>query len=240
VRVETVGSATLYLGDCLAVLPSVPKVDAVITDPPYDERTHTKSWVGGGNDGYGRPKEMGFDALSGGLQAALCDWAGERVRTWFVAFCSLEMLSGWQSGLQRAGLDWVRAGVWVKGNPPPQFSGDRPGTGAEGIAIAHPKGRKRWNGGGRPGCWHWNTSLHDGAWQKSHPTQKPLGLMESLISDFTDADALVLDPFMGSGTTGVACVNLGRRFIGIEQDPKHFETALERIRVAQQQQRLFA
>ena len=239
-RVERIGDATLYLGDCLQVLPLVPKVDHVITDPPYDERTHSKHWVGSGRDGYYRPTEIGFDALSDFTQASLANWAGERVQGWFIAFCSLEMLSGWQRALQSAGLDWVRAGVWVKENPPPQFSGDRPGTGAEGIAIAHRKGRKRWNGGGRPACWHWNTSRRDGAWRGAHPTQKPLGLMEALVADFTAPGELVLDPFMGSGTTGVACLKLGRRFIGVEADPKHYETAVERMRAALSQGRLFA
>lgn len=239
IRKEVIGNATLYLGDCLTVLPTLGPVDVVITDPPYDERTHAKHWVGSGNDGYGRPKEMGFDALTNRTQEDVANWAGAYCSRWFLAFCSIEMVDGWKARIEGAGLDWVRAGVWVKGNPPPQFSGDRPGTGAEAIAIAHPKGRKRWNGGGRPALWHWNTSLHDGAWQQSHPTQKPEGLMGMLINDFTEAGELVLDPFMGSGTTGAGCLSMGRRFIGIEAEKKYFDIACERMDNALRQERLF-
>lgn len=71
-------------------------------------------------------------------------------------------------------------------------------------------------------------------------TQKPVALMRELLGLFTSQNDLVLDPFMGSGTTGVAAVNSGRRFVGIEIDKKHFETACRRIAAAQAQLRLFA
>jgi hypothetical protein len=74
---------------------------------------------------------------------------------------------------------------------------------------------------------------------KVHPTQKPIALMEWCLA-FLDASQTILDPFMGSGTTGVACANLGRAFIGIESDPVYFEIARERIAAAQAQGRLFA
>jgi DNA modification methylase len=74
---------------------------------------------------------------------------------------------------------------------------------------------------------------------KFHPTQKPLPLMEWCLS-FVPSAKTILDPFMGSGTTGVACMNMGRRFIGIEIDPKYFDIACERIEDAQRQARMFA
>ena len=73
---------------------------------------------------------------------------------------------------------------------------------------------------------------------REHPTQKPIALMKWCIEQCGDAP-VILDPFMGSGTTGVACMNLGRKFIGIEIEPKYFDIACERIENAQRQERLF-
>jgi site-specific DNA-methyltransferase (adenine-specific)/modification methylase len=87
----------------------------------------------------------------------------------------------------------------------------------------------------------WNGMIRDSerAYPRVHPTQKPVKLMEWCLSFAPDADS-VLDPFLGSGTTGVACANLGRRFIGIEINPKYFDIACTRIEAAQAQGRLFA
>ena len=74
---------------------------------------------------------------------------------------------------------------------------------------------------------------------ENHPTEKPVGLIEKIIEASTTESDVVFDPFMGSGTTGVACMNLGRKFIGIEIEPKYFEIACERIDQAQRQGRLF-
>ena len=72
-----------------------------------------------------------------------------------------------------------------------------------------------------------------------HETQKPVALMSALVRDFTDPGELVCDPFAGSGTTGVACIRLGRRFIGWERDPKYFAVAVKRLTAARGQLRLF-
>lgn len=99
------------------------------------------------------------------------------------------------------------------------------------VAIAHPRGRKRWNGGGKHAVWTVPLDhAHGGGGQNEHPTTKPVALMQALVADFTDPGELVLDAFAGSGTTGVACLRLGRRFIGIEKDPKYFALACERLR----------
>jgi site-specific DNA-methyltransferase (adenine-specific) len=106
--------------------------------------------------------------------------------------------------------------------------------GWEAVAICHRPGRKRWNGGGRHAFW----SVPK-AGKYGHPTEKPLTLVLSWISDFTDLGECILDPFMGSGTTGVAAVKLGRSFIGIEREPKYFDTACRRIEAAYAQPDLF-
>ena len=227
-RIERIGDATLYLGDCLEVMPTLDPVDSVVTDPPYDERTHSRarSLKNGGSD-----IDIDFDALSNfdHLEDMFSLSKG-----WVVAFCSLEQLGYYQ--VAAGGHRWMRAAVWDRPNGTPQISGDRPGQGAEGIAVMHSRFNKpAWNGGGERGCWRYpiNKDKYD------HPTIKPLALMEKLISSFTDSGDLVADPYMGSGTTGVACANLGRKFIGIELEEKYFDIACERIEAAYAQGRLF-
>src|SRR6185295_11378797 len=108
-----------------------------------------------------------------------------------------------------------------------------PGVGFEAVVCCHPKGRKKWNGGGTLGVWTHITCIERGGKAiandtRVHPTQKPLPLMMELVEKFTNPGDLVLDPFCGSGTTGVACIRLGRRFIGCEKMPEHATTAREK------------
>jgi len=131
----------------------------------------------------------------------------------------------WQHAalLEKAGVPLVRLGIWHKPNGAPQFTGDRPGVGWEAIAILHREGRKHWNGGGHHAVWVCNVE------HGKHPTQKPLKLLADWVMKFTDEGETVLDPFMGSGTTGLACMKLGRKFIGIEKRPDYFALACRRI-----------
>jgi len=128
---------------------------------------------------------------------------------------------------------FVREGVWVKPNGAPQFTGDRPGTGWEALVMCHRAGPKTWNGGGHHAVW--TIPRVNG----EHPTEKPLALMADLVRQFSNQGELVLDPFMGSGSTGVACIQEQRRFIGIEMDAGYFATACARIEAATRQGRLF-
>ena len=128
---------------------------------------------------------------------------------------------------------YIRIGVWIKPNGAPQFTGDRPGTGWEAVLILHRKGRKHWNGGGRHAVWS-HPIAHG-----NHPTENPVQLLVQWVMDFTDVGETILDPFMGSGTTGVAAIQLGRKFIGIEREPKYFDIACQRIEQAVAQGQLF-
>lgn len=149
---------------------------------------------------------------------------------WIVVFCQVEAAMKW-SGSFGDTAKVKRIGIWVKPDAMPQFTGDRPGMGYESIVFAHRKGRSTWNGGGRVGVFTFNKN--GGTGPNEHETQKPLPLMLELVSLFTDPGELVLDAFAGSGTTGVACLRLGRRFIGIEKDAKYAAIARERLRAEQ-------
>jgi site-specific DNA-methyltransferase (adenine-specific) len=221
-HIERIGDAVLYLGDCYTILPTLPKVGAVITDPPFDEKTHTGARLAGAID---------FAPLADVplLVAALlgvCDG-------WVLAFCAFEQLGDYKAA---AGESWIRAGVWDKVANMPQMTGDRPAQGGEAIAIMHRPGKKKWNGGGKAAIWRHLVERG----QKEHPTQKPVSLISELVGLFTQDETTVLDPFLGSGTTGVACINAGRKFIGIEMNPTYFDIACTRVDAAYKQQRLFA
>ena len=97
--------------------------------------------------------------------------------------------------------------------------------------MAHVIGKRAWNGGGSAGVYTHPIVANRKGQQGSrlHPTQKPIGLMLDLVRDFTAPNDIVLDPFAGSGTTGEACLLLGRRFVGVELDPNHADTARARL-----------
>lgn len=228
-----IGNAELYLGDCMEVLPTLGKVDAVITDPPYGEQTHANAKSNRGS-GSGR-KTIDFNSLTPDELrdilrqcAALCD-------RWTVATMEWRHIAEFDR-YPPDGLELIRFGVWVKTNPMPQISADRPAQGWEGIAYMHAKSRqkKRWNAGGAHGNYI-GPVITDG----NHPTGKPLPLFSGFIQNFTEQGDMVLDPFMGSGTTGVAAIQMGRKFIGIEREPAYFEIACKRIKLAVAQGDLF-
>ncbi len=209
----------LLQGDCLEVLPTMAdkSVAHVITDPPYNARTHARarSLKDGGSD-------IPIDFAPLASFSFVLDLLRVSAR-WVVAFCAVEQIGNYSTAAGDAA--WIRAGIWNRPDGTPQLSADRPGQGAEGIAIMHRAGAKRWNSGGKRGLWTCGVERVD----RNHPTPKPVSLMVELISDFTDPDDIILDPFAGSGTTGVACLRLGRRFIGIEKSPEYARIATERL-----------
>lgn len=234
-----IGEATLIHGDCFEV--DLPRVDHVITDPPYSARTHKgartnqriapDSAVESGGRKSSAPEALvTFDSWDEAEFGVFCDRLKNRARRWIVMTCDYYHASVY-IGL---GRDHVRLGAWVKRNPMPQVSGDRPGQGHEAVLIMHGEEKKRWNGGGRPAVWYAN--VEDRA---DVPTQKPLALIRQFVEDFTDPGDLVLDPCMGSGTVGVACLERGRKFYGVEKDKERFNIACRRIQVAAMQPQLW-
>ena len=215
---------TLYCGDCREILPTLPKVDAVVTDPPYGEVTHSGARTVSSLD----KSVIDFAPLTVAESVAITRDLCDKAERWVVMSCE------WRHAarFEESGLPLVRLGVWIKPNGAPQFTGDRPGTGWEAVAILHHEGRKRWNGGGHHAVW--NYPRVDG----EHPTQKPLPLIVEWVTLFSDPNETILDPFMGSGTTGVACIRTDRKFIGIEIDPTYFAVAVKRIEAEYNQGRL--
>lgn len=206
---------TLYLGDCREILPTLPKVDAVVTDPPYGAITHAGARSLKSLD----RTTIDFESISSGDLVHLCRTLVDLANRWVIMTCE------WRhaAALEGAGLPLIRLGVWIKPNGAPQFTGDRPGTGWEAVAMLHREGKKRWNGGGHHAVWSYPIERGE------HPTQKPQRLILDWVRSFTDVGETILDPFMGSSTTGVAAVKLGRKFIGIEIEPKYFDIACRRI-----------
>ena len=223
-----IGDATLYQADCMAVLPTLGRVDCIITDPPYSANTHKMAKT---NKGAGHGVSLiTFASLNGEQFDAVMSRCSAAADGWVIATCDYKHAARYYEA-----PEFVRLGAWVKPNPMPQISADRPGQGFETVLILHSgKSQKKWNRGGGSGVWTF--PVHSGA---EVPTQKPLALISAFISDFTAAGQLIADPFMGSGTTGVAALKNGRRFIGVERDASHFAIACKRIEQAYAQGQLF-
>lgn len=233
---------SIFLGDCLKLLPVVAKGDGVRThvfaDPPYEDELHKAAKRG-------KIKSMNvidFDGVNA-LRAEFAQAMVEASTGWLLAFSLAEGVRAWRDPIQAAGGKWDTTLAWVKPDSTPRMNGQGAARGFECIVSAWcGSGHRSWNAGGKRGLythlcnWPDRQSAKDGG----HPTEKPLGLMMELIRDFTQPGDLVVDPFMGSGTTGVACLRLGRRFIGIEQDRKWFELAGERLKHELAQPQLFA
>lgn len=229
-------------------------VDHVITDPPYSEHVHSKSRAGARKtpllDGNGRltkcavsrAKDFGFECITHTELHAAANLAERVARRWFLAFSDVESAHHWAEAFES--FDYVRTLFWHRPNGTPQFTGDRPAAQVEAITVMHPKGRKCWNGGGRGNLYTFNVVNQQAPKRdnntREHPTQKPLDLMLALVADFTDPGDLILDPYAGSGTTGVAALRLGRRFLGCERNPEWAELARERLRAEETQSTLQA
>lgn len=204
-----IGECRLILGDCRDILPTLPKVDAVITDPPYGinaARTRNSAkdgWVDYGCDGWD-VERANAETISSLLTA------GDSVIVWGGNYFTdvLPPSMGWLS--------------WDKGQD---------GFSLADFELAWTNRNKAARRINYPRA----LALQDG---KQHPTQKPLAVMRWCIEQ-AGSPQTILDPFMGSGTTGVACVQMGRKFIGIEREPKYFDIACRRIEQAYAQPDFF-
>lgn len=234
-RIETIGDATLYFGDCREILPTLGKVDAVVSDPPYEDEL--RFGLISRADGQEMPEDLGFGGINADREIVARQCV-ECSAGWVILFTLAEGVRAWRDVLQGAGAKWDTTCFWVKPDASPRFNGQGPARGAECFVTCWAgAGYRRWNAGGKRGIY---THCVNTARQGEHPTEKPIPLMREIVVDFTQPGALICDPFMGSGSTGVAALQCGRRFIGIEQDPRWFDLACKRVEEAWRQPRLFA
>jgi DNA modification methylase len=214
-RIETVGNATLYLADCTEVMPLSAPVDLLLTDPPYGIGESSKKNATRGKAAL--PTDYGdydWDQETPPASClAACTASATRSIIWGGNFYGLPAASKWL--------------VWDKENSGDFADCELAWTNLPGAVRIF---RHMWNGMLRAS--ERNTP-------RVHPTQKPIALMEWCISQAGDVES-VIDPFMGSGTTGIACAGLGKKFYGIEREPRYFDIACQRIEAAYAQGRLFA
>jgi len=219
-RTEIIGDATLYLGDCMEVLPTLGKVDAVVTDPPYGMNLNTdNSRFSGGSSGNMAKRGNGIG--TGGGNPIFGDDKAFNPAPFLLG--SEQIFWGWNhfpDALPRGACL-----VWVKRN-----------DSAFGSFLSDAE--TAWHSKGCGVYLFKDLSNNAIALDRDHPTQKPLSLMLWCVRK--TKGQTILDPFMGSGTTGVAAIQLGRKFIGIEREPKYFDIACRRIEQAAKQGQLFA
>ena len=343
-RVETIGNATLYLGDCREILPTLPKVDAVVTDPPYGKVKGDFDHQWTNRNSMLNDAETWADAIVPVMKPNATLW-------WF----AWPSLAGRIEAMLAERLNILAHVVWEKPNPTGQkcskeslrapmpiterilmaehYGADNIALGVSGYQAKCDELRgfifepirkylademmragfdtaqvnaawRAWKGGNGGMAGHWFTKSqwalptrsnyqwlqvlfntgggehlrkdyeelrkdyeelrkdyeelrrwydcrpgdqYSDIWRfpgervsDLHPTQKPVRIMEHIVRLSVWTGGVCVDPFMGSGTTGVACMNLGRSFIGIEREPKYFDIACRRIEDAQRQQRMFA
>lgn len=250
-RVERIGDATLYLGDCLEVLPELEEVSGIITDPPYssggtfrvDRTRSTKDkYIGGGyaadSAALYRPEFAGDNKDQRAYLAWCGIWLSYCLRiapagAVAALFTDWRQLPTTTDAIQAGGWSWRGIAVWDK------TEAARPQKGwfrnqCEYVVWGS-KGAMLEGGECLPGVFR-QAVLSEG---KEHIAGKPTGVMDGIVR-IIPAGGVVLDPFMGSGTTGIAAVNSGRKFVGVEIDPHYFDVACERIAAAYAQGRLFA
>lgn len=229
-----IGNATLYHGDCMDILPTLGKVDAVVTDPPY---ILSDSGPGDSHFGMSLNKFDGDDykAIVSGFDVDAVFGSLEKICDPFnlFCFCSNKQISKIMS-YHEARKRSTTLLIWHKVNAAPFANGVWRGD-IEYVVHAKDHGAVFVGGAIEKKKVKEHPIIQD----DSHPTVKPLSIMQGYISICSHRDQIVLDPFMGSGTTGVACMNLGRKFIGIELEKKYFDIACERIDQAQRQVRMF-
>lgn len=217
-------SVRLYHGDCREVLAGMQdsSVTAVLTDPPYTERTHAMSKT---NKGAGKgTKGIDFLSLTESELRAIVQESGRVSSGWVVATLAYQHAFALES-LPPEGLRVLRIGVWVKTNPMLQIGADRPAQGWEAITYMHRADMKpAWNGGGGAGNYVLPV-VHNGG----HPTVKPLSMIQDWCRKFTAPGDTILDPFAGSGTTLRAAKDTGRKAIGVELEERYCEIAARRI-----------
>jgi len=229
-REERIGNQRLLLGDCLAVMPTLGRFDAVVTDPPFSERTHKGHDAGAleGRDGAKRAT-LGYGALTKDAAADLAERFAGLCSGWTVWMTDHTLAPVIAKALEGAGryvfapLPFHQPGRSVR------LSGDGPSSWTDWIIVSRTAAQMRW------GTLRGGYIAGEGWADKQRMGGKPLPLMMQVIDDYTRFGQTVLDPFLGGGTTAVACEKMGRRCTGIEIDPEAFDRACRRVDEAARQ-----
>lgn len=206
----------LMQGNCLELMRDMPdaSVDMVLCDLPYGEVTQKSGGLRLLDRGKADKCEMDLDDVASEFNRL--------AKGSIYAFCGTEQISKLVSAFRQKGMT-VRVGAWEKTNPSP-MNGTRLWVSGMEFCVFARKPSATFNEHCKKALWQAPSGR-----SKIHPTQKPVKLMERLILASSNPGDTVLDNCMGSGTTGVACVNTGRNFIGMELDPTYFEIARKRI-----------
>ncbi len=220
---QVIGNATLYLGDCAEILPTLGQFDAVVTDPPYGEVNRKSSGL--------RNLDKGVADIVNFDEKELANTFTKLSKSIYI-WCGFSQISYYTELFKEKDYS-SRLCVWEKTNPSPMNGQHLWLSSIEPCVFARTSGAIFNNHCESP-VWRLPTEP-----KEYHPTAKPIRLMEILISASSNENGYILDPFMGSGTTGIAAINLKRQFVGIEKEQKYFDIACKRIEDAQRQQHLF-
>jgi len=201
---------SLYLGDCREILPGLAQVDACVTDPPYGIGATTKAFQ--------NPIQRGA-AVCSSRDYGRTEWDNEPASPDIISAClsaaKWQVIFGGNYFALPPARCWL---VWDKMNGENEYADCELAWTNLDRAV-------------RKLSFRWHGMIRDEAGERVHPTQKPVGVMAWAMSWLPDSRT-ILDPFMGSGTTGIACLRTGRRFIGIEREPTYFAAAVERFEKA--------
>jgi len=221
-RIEKIGDATLYLGDCMEVVPTLHKVDAVVTDPPYVISTS-------GGSSYAKKRVKHLKVINNHIDKGFDISLLNSFKNWFV-FCGKHQIVELIQFAESQNLRWQLL-TWNKTNPIAILTCNTYLNDAEYMIHAFEKmdflDKRRFIVGPS------EISGFD------HPTVKPQYVMTKAINTASHLGDVVADFFMGTGSTGVACAQMGRSFIGIEKELKYFDIACRRIEQAYKQGQLF-
>lgn len=245
-RKEVIGDCTLYLGDCLEVMTMLcpESVDMVWTDPPYGHSNHDGDLNAQLNKHRGIEDQPIANDDANSMRQVVDGMLVEAERVLRSDYCCCCCGGGgprptfaWVADrMDGGGFKFFHSVIWDKRSP---GLGWRYRRQHEMVMVSHKSGGKLlWNedAGAVPNVYRLMPTKRR---KRQHPNEKPVAMVESFVGWHTYMGQTILDPFMGSGTTGVACVNLGRKFIGIELEPKYFDIACQRIEDAYKQLRLF-
>ena len=214
----------LFHGDCLELMKNIPdgSIDMILCDLPYGEVNRKSSGLRNLDKSVADNCSIDFEKLISEYKRTLKNGT-------VYLFCGTKQISLLTELLQNNGFS-TRLGLWEKSNPSP-MNGDKVWLSGAEFCVIGRQAKATFNRHCEKPIWKYPCGRN-----KFHPTQKPTEMLEYLIESSTNPGDTVLDNCMGSGSTGVACVNTGRNFIGIELDDKYYSVACKRIEAARKRE----